>query len=133
MGSLVKPFVYLTALETGRYNAATVVNDEPIDVELSRTARVWQPENFTKQIYGPVPLVRALAESLNLATVTIGLDVGVPKVTKTLQRFGLQRKPTEVPAHAARLASTSRRSRPRSSTTVWRMAAFARRCAPCAR
>jgi penicillin-binding protein 1B len=97
MGSLVKPFIYLTALETGRYNAATVVNDAPVEIELSRH-RVWRPENFTKQSYGPVPVVRALSESLNQATVTIGVDVGVPKVAQTLQRFGLQRKPTEVPA-----------------------------------
>jgi len=40
-----------------------------------------------------VPLVRALSESLNLATVGLGLDVGLPNVTKTLQRFGLQKPP----------------------------------------
>ena len=97
MGSLVKPFIFLTALETGRYNAATVVNDAPVEIELSRK-RIWRPQNFTKQSYGPVPLVRALAESLNLATVSVGVDIGVPKVAETLQRFGLQRKPTEVPA-----------------------------------
>jgi penicillin-binding protein 1B len=97
MGSLVKPFIYLTALESGRYNAATVVNDAPVEIELSRS-RVWRPENYTKESYGPVPMVRALAESLNLATVTIGVDIGVPKVAATLQKFGLQRRPTEVPA-----------------------------------
>jgi len=97
MGSLVKPFIYLTALETGRYNAATIVNDAPVEIELARN-KIWKPENYTKQTYGPVPLVRALAESLNLATVTVGVEIGVPKVAKTLQRFGLQRKPTEVPA-----------------------------------
>jgi penicillin-binding protein 1B len=88
MGSLVKPFVYLTALETGRYTAATVVQDEPIDIPLPNGTH-WQPENFTKQVYGPVTIVRALSESLNLATVGVGMDVGLPKVADTLQRFGL--------------------------------------------
>ena len=97
MGSLVKPFVYLTALETKRYTAATVIQDEPIDVRLKNGTH-WKPLNFTKELYGPVPLVRALSESLNLATVGLGLDVGLPNVTKTLQRFGLQRAPLEVPA-----------------------------------
>jgi penicillin-binding protein 1B len=97
MGSLVKPFVYLTALETKRYTAASVIQDEPIDVRL-RNGTHWRPVNFTKEIYGPVPLVRALSESLNLATVGLGLDVGLPNVTKTLQRFGLRRQPVEVPA-----------------------------------
>ena len=97
MGSLVKPFIYLTALESGRYNAATVVLDAPVDVKLAN-GRHWAPENFTRRIYGPVPLVRALAESLNLATVAVGLDVGLPNVAATLQRFGLPRPPEQVPA-----------------------------------
>jgi penicillin-binding protein 1B len=97
MGSLVKPFIYLTALESGRYNAATVVQDAPVDVKLVN-GKHWQPENFTRQVYGPVPVVRALAESLNLATVGVGLDVGLPKVAATLQRFGLPRAPEQVPA-----------------------------------
>ena len=97
MGSIVKPFVYLTALETKRYNATTVIQDEPIDIKLQNGTH-WKPQNFTREIYGPVPVVRALSESLNLATVGLSLDIGLPNVTKTLQRFGLQRKPLEVPA-----------------------------------
>ena len=59
IGSLAKPMVYLAALETGRYNAATIVMDEPIEVKLAR-GQVWKPENFTQETYGPVPLMRAL-------------------------------------------------------------------------
>jgi penicillin-binding protein 1B len=97
MGSLVKPFIYLTALESGRYNAATIVRDEPVDVPLAG-GKHWRPENFTHDLNGPVPVVRALAESLNLATVGVGLDLGLPKVADTLQRFGLERPPEQVPA-----------------------------------
>jgi penicillin-binding protein 1B len=96
MGSLVKPFIYLTALESGRYNAATLVQDAPVDVKLANGDH-WRPENFTRQVYGPVPVVRALAESLNLATVGVGLDLGLPKVATTLERFGLA-QPEQVPA-----------------------------------
>jgi penicillin-binding protein 1B len=97
MGSLVKPFIYLTALESGHYNAATVVQDAPVDVKLAGGGH-WTPENFTHEVYGPVPVVRALAESLNLATVGVGLDLGLPKVAATLQRFGLSQPPAQVPA-----------------------------------
>ena len=97
MGSLVKPFIYLTALESGHYNAATVVQDAPVDVKLVN-GKHWRPENFTHQTYGPVPVVRALAESLNLATVSVGLDVGLAKVAQTLQRLGLPQPPAQVPA-----------------------------------
>jgi penicillin-binding protein 1B len=97
MGSIVKPFVYLTALETKRYNASTVIQDEPIDIKLQNGTH-WKPQNFTRETYGPVPLVRALSESLNQATVGLGLDVGLSNVTQTLQRFGLQKPPLQVPA-----------------------------------
>jgi penicillin-binding protein 1B len=97
MGSLVKPFVYLTALETHRYTDASIVQDAPVDIRLSNGVH-WKPVNFTRQTYGPVPLVRALAESMNLATVAVGMDVGVTHVAQTLQRFGLERAPAQVPA-----------------------------------
>jgi penicillin-binding protein 1B len=97
MGSLVKPFIYLTAFETGRYNGATVVQDAPVAIKLAN-GTVWKPENFTRQTYGPVPVVRALAESLNLATIGVGMDVGLPRIVETLGRFGLDRTPAQVPA-----------------------------------
>ena len=96
-GSLVKPFVYLTALQTGRYNAATIIQDAPVQIKLAN-GELWRPENFTKQTYGPVPLVRALAESLNQATVALGMDVGLPQIAATLQHFGLERPVPQVPS-----------------------------------
>ncbi len=97
IGSLIKPFIYLTALETGRYNAATVIQDQPVSIKLAN-GRYWRPENFTRRNYGPVPVVRALAESLNDATVGVGMDIGLDKISATLQRFGLQQAPEQVPA-----------------------------------
>ena len=97
IGSLVKPAVYLTALETGKYNAATLIEDAPIELKL-RDGRVWAPQNFEHQVYGQVPMARALAESMNLATVRLGLDLGLPKVAETLQRLGLETPPTLNPS-----------------------------------
>jgi penicillin-binding protein 1B len=97
IGSLVKPFVYLTALETRRYNLASIVQDASVDIRMANGTH-WRPLNFTRQTYGAVPLVRALAESLNLATVAVGMSIGVTHVAQTLQRFGLERAPAQVPA-----------------------------------
>ena len=97
MGSLVKPFIYLTALETGRYNAATVIQDEPVSIKLPN-GTFWRPENFERKANGPVTVVRAIAESLNLATVGVGMDLGLPKVTQTLQRFGMDHPLVQVPS-----------------------------------
>jgi penicillin-binding protein 1B len=45
-----------------------------------------------------VPLVRALAQSLNLATVRLGLDVGLQKVTNEFVALGLGREPPLLPS-----------------------------------
>jgi penicillin-binding protein 1B len=97
IGSLVKPAVYLTALETGRYTAASLIEDAPIEVKLA-DGSVWAPQNFERTVNGQVPLARALAESMNLATVRLGLDVGLPKVAATLERLGLESSPTLNPS-----------------------------------
>jgi penicillin-binding protein 1B len=97
IGSLVKPAVYLAALETGRYNAATMLEDAPITLKLS-DGSTWAPQNFEHEVYGRVPMVRALAESMNLATVRLGLDIGLPRVADTLVRLGLETRPTLNPS-----------------------------------
>ncbi|HWN38655.1 MAG TPA: transglycosylase domain-containing protein, partial [Gammaproteobacteria bacterium] len=97
IGSLIKPPVYLTALESGRYSLASVIDDAPIVVELDKR-RTWTPSNFDDQAHGLVPLVRALAESYNMATVRLGLDVGLEPIAATLQRLGLEQKPTLYPS-----------------------------------
>ncbi len=97
IGSLVKPAVYLTALESGRYNAATLIEDAPIALKLA-DGSVWSPQNFERDTHGQVPMARALAESLNLATVRLGLELGLPKVADTLQKLGLETRPTLNPS-----------------------------------
>jgi penicillin-binding protein 1B len=97
IGSLIKPAVYLTALESGRYSLASVIDDAPIVVQLDRR-NTWTPTNFDDQAHGLVPLVRALAESYNMATVRLGLDVGLEPIADTLQRLGLKQKPTLYPS-----------------------------------
>jgi penicillin-binding protein 1B len=97
IGSLVKPAVYLTALESGRYNAATVIEDAPLALKLE-DGSTWAPQNFERQIYGRVPLARALAESMNLATVRLGLDLGLPRVAETLRHLGLEAVPVQNPS-----------------------------------
>jgi penicillin-binding protein 1B len=97
IGSLVKPAIYLTALETGRYTPATIIQDEPVELKLP-DGSTWAPQNFEREVYGPVPLARALAESMNLATVHLGLDLGLPKVAATLQQLGLESAPALNPS-----------------------------------
>ncbi len=97
IGSLAKPLVYLAALETGRYTPASTVVDEPVEIKLDN-GQLWKPGNYDGKIHGPVTLVRALTQSYNLATVTLGMDVGLGPVAKTYVQLGLDEPPPRYPS-----------------------------------
>ncbi|MBY7763392.1 penicillin-binding protein 1B [Vibrio fluvialis] len=91
IGSLVKPAVYLTALaQPEKYNLATTLMDKPITLQGSE-GNVWTPRNFDRQFRGEVPLYLALAKSLNVPTVQLGMQLGIDNVTKTLEKLGVSR------------------------------------------
>ena len=89
MGSLVKPAVFLTALENG-YTLATPVDDSPYSLELPN-GDVWQPENFDRQYHDDILLIDALTHSYNIATARLGMTLGLDKVIGTLKRLGVEK------------------------------------------
>ncbi|CAL1240702.1 penicillin-binding protein 1B [Candidatus Methylocalor cossyra] len=98
IGSLYKPVVYLTALEDSRrYTLATPLLDTAIRVKTPGSA-AWIPKNYDNREHGAVPLHWALAHSYNLATVRLGLSVGVAHTAKTLHRLGIERTVEMVPS-----------------------------------
>ncbi len=99
VGSLLKPFVYLLALaQPGRWSLATPVEDAPITVRVSGNKQ-WSPENADKRSHGWVALIDALSQSYNQATVRLGLEVGVDRLSRLLQALG----GIEPPAHPSLL------------------------------
>ncbi|EJV9421525.1 penicillin-binding protein 1B [Vibrio vulnificus] len=91
IGSLVKPAVYLTALEQPeKYTLATTLQDTPLSLKGSKGS-VWEPRNFDRQFRGDVPLYQALAKSLNVPTVRLGMQLGIDQVSDTLVRLGVNR------------------------------------------
>lgn len=87
IGSLVKPVVYLTALQSGDWHMASIIEDAPLSMA-QEDGSLWQPANFSASFDGDMPLVRALAESVNVATVRLGLQLGIKRVAETLERLG---------------------------------------------
>jgi penicillin-binding protein 1B len=97
IGSLAKPFLYLSALEQPqRYTLDTVLDDQPVALKLPN-GRMWEPKNYDRQLHGQMPLYEALAHSYNLPTVRLGLEVGIDKVRDTFARAGFADVP-EVPS-----------------------------------
>jgi penicillin-binding protein 1B len=97
IGSLAKPMVYLAALQSGSFTPASVVMDEPIELKLE-SGDLWKPNNYDKKLHGPVTLLRALTQSYNLATVNLGMEVGLGPVTKTYVQLGLDEAPPRYPS-----------------------------------
>jgi penicillin-binding protein 1B len=88
VGSLIKPAVYLTALERpGRYTLASLIDDGPL--EHRQSGQLWSPRNYDRKFHGQVMLYRALADSYNVATARLGLELGVDAVTRTLRRLSI--------------------------------------------
>ena len=98
IGSLVKPAVYLTALEDPtEFNLATPLADEPITLE-SKGGKTWSPQNYDKTFRGQVSLLQGLTESLNIPTVNLGMQVGLDAVVNTLEKLGVGAAIEQVPS-----------------------------------
>jgi penicillin-binding protein 1B len=95
VGSLFKPFVYLTAFEpslTSLPNAitpATLVSDSRFVLK-RRFAADWSPRNYEDAYHGTVTVQRALEQSMNSASVRIGLACGIDPILKTAHTLGVQ-------------------------------------------
>lgn len=89
IGSLIKPVVYLTALERGK-TLASLIRDEAIAWKLP-DGNIWRPENYDRKFYGQVPLITALEHSYNAATVNLGKETGLDRIAKRLHGLGLEK------------------------------------------
>lgn len=87
VGSLLKPVIYLSALESGRYHWASPVDDSYISIMAQ--GKAWTPKNFSGTEYGMVPMTRALSQSYNLSAVRLGQEFGLATFKNHLQRLGV--------------------------------------------
>lgn len=90
VGSLIKPFVYLTAFHQG-YHLGSIVNDSAVQVKLPN-GNIWSPKNDDKKFRGPIRVITAMARSLNVPTVRVGMGAGLDNVINTLNAAGYRRK-----------------------------------------
>lgn len=88
IGSLIKPFVYASALEdNSRFSLATQLEDKPLTLS-DGEGQTWRPLNYDKKYRSQVTLLDALSHSYNVPTVNLGMKVGLESVSYTLMRSG---------------------------------------------
>jgi len=103
-GSIFKPFVYATAMDTAIdgapkvLTAGTTVVDEPTTFWFDN--KPYEPDNFEHKFYGTVTLRQALAHSLNVATVKVAEMVGFDNVVDLAKKAGLNYDIQPTPAVA---------------------------------
>ena len=101
VGSLMKPFVFLAALESQDldgepYGPLSSIDD--VAFSYNYEGQSWSPQNYTKKFYGRVPLFYALKNSLNAATAKLGIQVGLDNVVEVAKRAGVVSKISPLPS-----------------------------------
>lgn len=103
-GSIFKPFVFAAALNTAivggttTLTPASIVVDEPTTFLFGKEE--YEPSNFEHEFYGPVTLRRALAKSLNIATIKVAEMVGYSTVVSLAHKAGISEDVKATPAMA---------------------------------
>ena len=105
-GSIFKPFVYATAINTAVtgttpvFTPASTVEDQPSTFAYGDS--IYEPRNYKEEYHGEVTARYALAMSLNNATVQLAQEVGYDKVADLAKAAGITSvKPTPAMALGA--------------------------------
>ncbi len=102
-GSIFKPIVYATALETAYSSStpltvASTVVDAPTQFAFENLE--YEPRNFKDEYFGQVTMRQAITKSLNIATIKFAEKVGYPKIVELAHRLGLNEQIKPYPAMA---------------------------------
>ncbi len=92
-GSIFKPFVYATALNSGLLNSATVMTTSSIVDDDPRTfmwnGEEYNPHDMHNNWAGPVTLRTAFARSLNVPAIEVAEEAGYHNVADLAHKAGL--------------------------------------------
>ena len=84
-GSAIKPIIYSLAIDKGIITSATILDDEPLNLDGAKGKKKWDPSNIDGKYEGPISVRRALSLSKNLPAIQIGRMLGMRNLRKGLQ------------------------------------------------
>ncbi len=82
-GSILKPILYALMLQEGKLAPTSLLPDIPSQFS------GYSPENYDQQYRGAVPAQYALAQSLNIPSVHMLRDYGIPQFHEKLKAMGV--------------------------------------------
>jgi penicillin-binding protein 1A len=89
IGSTMKPFVYLAALDNGM-TPSTLILDLPVAIDQGPGLPLWQPRNFEgEEVGGPRTVRWAIEHSINTMTVRMASTIGIDKIAPYVERLGI--------------------------------------------
>jgi penicillin-binding protein 1A len=88
IGSAFKPFVYLAGLENG-FAPNSIIDAGPVEVDLGGNLGVWRPRNYRGVVLDKITFRQAIERSVNTATIRIAQEIGVEKIAKIAEQFGI--------------------------------------------
>ncbi len=100
-GSSFKPFVYLTALQSGYMTPVTRFKSEPTVFTYDEGRQTYEPRNYGDKYAGDyIDMRRALASSDNIYAVNTIMTVGAEKVIETARSLGIDSPMRPLPSLA---------------------------------
>jgi penicillin-binding protein 1A len=106
MGSAFKPFVYLAGLENG-FAPNSIIDAGPVEIDLGGTLGIWKPKNYHGSVLDRITFREALEKSVNTATIRIAQEVGIEKIAKIAEQFGIFKNMPLLWAYALGAGETS--------------------------
>jgi penicillin-binding protein 1A len=97
VGSIFKPFVYLSAFDTG-LRPDTTLSDGPIQRGEIKGGGTWRPQNADGKFGGHYPASYGLIRSRNTMSVRVGNYAGIPRVKEVARMAGFTTPMPENPS-----------------------------------
>lgn len=93
-GSSFKPFVYYTALASGKFLPTTILDDS--EIVYQEIDGPYEPQNYDEKFVGDISLSNALIQSRNIPAVKLGKAVGIDKVIAVCRALGIKSELMEI-------------------------------------
>lgn len=97
IGSSVKPFLYLSAINSGlaqNYQIPDIART--YEYRVGNVRKKWQPKNYGSSLSGFISLKTALTKSLNLATINLVEEVGFDRIYREILDYGFENVPKDL-------------------------------------